>query len=88
MVHGSVAAYSVMVKQGFGHIVNVASLAGLIPVPALASYVASKYGVVGLSNVLRVEGADLGVRVTVVCPGLIRTPIFHTIAGKLTLSTV
>jgi short-subunit dehydrogenase len=62
-----------MVKQGFGHIVNTASLAGLVPVPSSISYVATKYGVVGISNALRVEGANYGVKVSVVCPGLIDT---------------
>ncbi|MGD9320476.1 MAG: SDR family oxidoreductase [Desulfobacteraceae bacterium] len=78
VVHGVAAAYPLMVKQGHGHIVNTASIAGLIPFPVEVSYVASKYGVVGLSNALRVEGADLGVNVSVVCPGLIKTPIFYT----------
>jgi len=74
-VNGVLAAYPVMVKQGFGHIVNTASLAGLIPVVALTSYTTSKYGIVGLSNALHIEGALHGVKVSVVCPGLIRTPI-------------
>lgn len=78
VVNGVAAAYPLMVDQGHGHIINTASIAGLIPFPAEISYVASKYGVVGLSNALRVEGADLGVNVSVVCPGLIRTPIFYT----------
>ena len=78
VVNGVAAAYPLMVDQGHGHIINTASIAGLIPFPVEVSYVASKYGVVGLSNALRVEGADLGVNVSVVCPGLIRTPIFYT----------
>lgn len=78
VVNGVVAAYPLMVKQGFGHIVSTSSLAGLIPIPSLASYVTSKHGVVGLSTALRLEGADLGVKVSVVCPGLVRTPIMHT----------
>lgn len=77
VVHGVAAAYPLMVKQGFGHIINTASAAGLIPTPGEISYTASKYGVVGLSHVLRVEGADLGVKVSVVCPGFIETPIFY-----------
>jgi NAD(P)-dependent dehydrogenase (short-subunit alcohol dehydrogenase family) len=77
VVNGVAAAYPLMVEQGHGHIINTASIAGLIPFPVQVSYVASKYGVVGLSNALRVEGADLGVNVSVVCPGLIRTPIFY-----------
>ena len=76
VINGISAAYPVMVDQGFGHIVNTASLEGLIPFPGTVSYVASKYGVVGLSNALRVEGADLGVKVSVVCPGYIKTAIF------------
>jgi NAD(P)-dependent dehydrogenase (short-subunit alcohol dehydrogenase family) len=77
-VNGVVAAYPVMVKQGFGHIINTASLAGLVPAGGEISYTASKYGIVGLSNALRVEGADLGVKVSVICPGFIETPILYT----------
>jgi NAD(P)-dependent dehydrogenase (short-subunit alcohol dehydrogenase family) len=76
VVHGVCAAYPVMAAQGFGHIVNTASLAGLTPFPGELSYTASKYGVVGLTMGLRVEGADLGVKVSVVCPGIIDTPIY------------
>jgi len=78
VVNGVAAAYPMMVKQGHGHIINTASIDGLIPFPGMVSYVASKYGVVGLSNALRIEGADLGVKVSVVCPGYIKTPIFQT----------
>lgn len=74
-LNGVLAAYPLMVEQGSGHIVNTASLAGLVPVAALTSYTTSKHGVVGLSNALRIEGALHGVKVSVVCPGLIRTPI-------------
>jgi NAD(P)-dependent dehydrogenase (short-subunit alcohol dehydrogenase family) len=77
VINGVAAAYPTMVKQGFGHIVNTSSIAGLAPIPGTIGYVASKYGVVGLSNSLRVEGADLGVKVSVVCPGYIKTAIFH-----------
>ena len=78
VINGIDAAYPIMVRQGFGHIVNTASIEGLIPFPGTVSYAASKYGVVGLSNSLRIEGADLGVKVSVVCPGYIKTAIFHT----------
>jgi short-subunit dehydrogenase len=78
MLYGSVLAYKIMAKQGFGHIVNTSSLEGLVPFPETVSYVTSKFGVVGLSLGMRVEGADLGVKVSVVCPGYIRTPIFET----------
>ena len=76
VIHGVDAAYPIMVKQGFGHIVNTASIEGLVPFPGTASYAASKYGVVGLSESLRIEGEDLGVKVSVVCPGYVKTNIF------------
>ena len=78
VIHGVAAAYPLMVRQGCGHIVNVASVAGLVPLPGEISYVASKYAVVGLSHTLRAEAADLGVKVSVVCPGKIETPIYET----------
>jgi NAD(P)-dependent dehydrogenase (short-subunit alcohol dehydrogenase family) len=78
-VHGVAAAYRVMAKQGFGHIVNTSSLAGLVPSPGEISYTASKYAVVGLSESLRIEAKDLGVKVSVVCSGLIDTPFLRNI---------
>ena len=84
VVYGSTAAYSVMIKQGFGHIVNTASLAGLVSVSTATPYAAAKHGVVGFSISLREEAADLGVKITVVCPGQVRTP-FH---DSLTLANV
>ena len=77
-VNGVAAAYPRLVRQGFGHIVNIASGAGLVTPPGLASYTASKHGVVGLSLALRIEGADLGVNVSVVCPGFVQTPIYQS----------
>lgn len=75
VVNGVIAAYPRMVAQGHGHIVNVASMAGLAPTPLTAAYSMTKHGVVGLSTTLRPEAALKGVRVTVVCPGAIETPI-------------
>ncbi len=77
-IYGSIAAYKQMIKQGFGHIVNTASVAGLFPAPTETAYVTTKHGVVGLSISLRLEGAGLGVKVSVVCPGFIRTELFDT----------
>lgn len=75
VIHGVACAYPQMVKQGFGHIINTASIEGLVPTPLTSSYVASKFAVVGLSEALRAEGADLGVKVSVVCPGYTKTAI-------------
>ncbi len=85
VLYGTRAAYQLMVRQGFGHIVNTASIAGLMSAPTMVSYTASKYAVVGLSTALRIEAADLGVKVSVVCPGYVRTGLFEaTIALKAT----
>jgi NAD(P)-dependent dehydrogenase (short-subunit alcohol dehydrogenase family) len=75
VVNGVVAAYPVMIRQGFGHIVNTASLAGLVPTPGATGYATTKHAVVGLSTSLRSEAASRGVKVSVVCPGIIDTPI-------------
>ncbi len=75
--NGVQAVYPRMIEQGFGHIVNVASTAGLIPAPGLVSYAATKHAVVGLSNSLRCEAAEYGIRVSALCPGFLRTPILQ-----------
>ncbi len=75
VINGVVAAYPRMVARGRGHIVNTASSAGLLPSPGLVPYSVTKHGVVGLSVGLRLEGARHGIRVSVVCPGLIETPL-------------
>ncbi len=79
VMHGVVAAYPRMLAAGEGQIVNVASLAGLIPSPFLAAYSASKHAVVGLSLSLAAEAAGTGVSVTCVCPGFTETPILDGI---------
>ena len=62
-----------MRERGEGHIVNTASMAGLIASARLGEYTASKFAVVGLSEVLRAEMEAYGVGVSVLCPGLVRT---------------
>jgi NAD(P)-dependent dehydrogenase (short-subunit alcohol dehydrogenase family) len=77
VVNGVQAAYPVMFKQGFGHIVNTSSMAALAPFPFEVAYVATKYAVVGLSTAMRIESISRGIRVSVICPGVIRTPILR-----------
>ena len=77
VINGVQAAYPMMMKQGFGHIVNTASMAGLMPGPGNVAYTTTKHAVVGLSTSLRAEAAPIGVRVSVLCPGVIRTPILE-----------
>ncbi|MBI5309818.1 MAG: SDR family oxidoreductase [Actinobacteria bacterium] len=78
VVHGTSAAYKHMYKQKSGHIVNTASLAGLVPSPLLSPYSATKFGVVGLSDSLRVEAQGTGVKVTALCPGFIESGIYDS----------
>jgi len=75
VVAGSLAAYRVMKEQRSGHIVNIASASVFTCDPLLAPYVTSKYGVVGLTRVLAMEAEAYSVRVSLVCPGNIRTPM-------------
>jgi NAD(P)-dependent dehydrogenase (short-subunit alcohol dehydrogenase family) len=77
VIHGVHAALPVMLHQGYGQIVNMASAAGLVPRPGMVPYAAIKYAVVGLSTSLRYEVEDLGIRVNVVCPFHVATGIFQ-----------
>ena len=69
-----------MIQHGRGHIVNIASAAGLLGIPRLTDYCASKFGLVGFSDSLRLElksrGLD-GIKVTCVCPSYIGTGMFE-----------
>jgi short-subunit dehydrogenase len=65
-----------MIERRSGHVCNVASMAGLMPVPHNAVYSATKHAVVGLTRSLRLELADHGVEVSVVCPGFVRGGMF------------
>lgn len=78
VVNGIRAAYPHMIAAGGGHIVNTASLAGLVPSPLLAPYGMTKHAVVGLSVSLRAEASLHGVRVSALCPGPTETPILDS----------
>lgn len=77
-IHG-VRAFAPRLKaRGAGRIVNVASASGFCNLPALAAYGTTKYAVVGLSEALRAELLPFGVKVSVVCPGFVRTSILES----------
>jgi NAD(P)-dependent dehydrogenase (short-subunit alcohol dehydrogenase family) len=81
-IHGCHYFYLRMIEQGGGgHIVNTASIGGLTPIPSMAAYCCTKYGVVGLSETLRAEAALHGIGVSVICPGPTATNIAKT--GKM-----
>lgn len=75
VVNGCRAVWPVMRDQKFGKIVNVSSLAGLIPGGLMTSYNASKWAVTGFTLGLRSEAADYGIEVNCFCPGFVETPI-------------
>jgi NAD(P)-dependent dehydrogenase (short-subunit alcohol dehydrogenase family) len=75
VIHGTREAVKRMRPRGSGHIVNIASIAGRIGVSHLATYCASKHGVVGLSEAMRNELRGSGVEITVVMPGLVSTEL-------------
>lgn len=75
VILGSSVAAREFKKQGQGHIVNIASLAGVAPIPGIALYSASKFAVRGFTLALAAEVKDSGVLVTVVCPDAVKTPM-------------
>lgn len=83
VLHGTLAVYPRMIEQGFGHIVNTASSTALLPTPGSALYSATKYAVLGFSTALREEARLFGVRVSVVCPGFVRTNLTSNSASIL-----
>jgi NAD(P)-dependent dehydrogenase (short-subunit alcohol dehydrogenase family) len=75
VIHGTQEAIRRMRPRGSGHIVNVASLAGRAAAPGLATYCATKHGVIGLSEAARAELRGSGIEVTVVMPGFASTEL-------------
>ena len=72
------AAFPWLAASDKGAIVNVASAAGLRPIPDRAAYTASKAGLIMLSKSLALDWADEGIRVNAVCPGAVQTELFAT----------
>lgn len=75
VIHGVKVFLPLLVEQGEGHIVNTASMGGLISGPPEGLYTTTKFAVVGLSEALLLEVADRGVGVSVLCPGLVDTKL-------------
>ncbi|MCB0593791.1 MAG: 3-hydroxybutyrate dehydrogenase [Lewinellaceae bacterium] len=73
--HTSKAVWPGMKKRGFGRIINIASVHGLRASEYKAAYVAAKHGIIGLTKVLALEGAPLGITCNAICPGYVRTPL-------------
>ena len=77
VINGTQIGYNLMKKQGFGHIVNTASAAGLGPSPISSAYATTKHAVVGLTTSLHYEAEEYGIKVSALCPTFVDTPIFE-----------
>ncbi|MFF2552449.1 SDR family oxidoreductase [Nocardia sp. NPDC058058] len=88
LIHGMRAVAPGMVDRGRGHIINVASLAGKIPIAGLAVYNASKFAAVGLSAATRLEFEPYGVSVSTVMPSAVRTRLSSGLALGAGMPTV
>lgn len=79
VVRGARAVVPLFKRQGDGHLVNIASMAGLLAPPGMSSYNVAKTGVVSLSETLYGELAPYGIRVTCVCPSFFRTNLMESL---------
>lgn len=73
--HTSKAVWKGMKEQKFGRIINIASAHGLVASEFKSAYVAAKHGLVGLTKVLALEGAEFGITANSICPGYVKTPL-------------
>lgn len=73
--HGTAAALPYMQKEGWGRIINIASVHGQVASTNKSAYVAAKHGVVGLTKVTALENAEQGITCNAICPGWVRTPL-------------
>jgi NAD(P)-dependent dehydrogenase (short-subunit alcohol dehydrogenase family) len=88
VIAGNREAMRRMVPRGRGHIVNIASIAGRNGFPHLATYCATKHGVVGLSEALRAELRGTGVEITVVMPALVNTELTSGVPAARGVKTI
>ena len=73
--HAIRTAFAGMKERQWGRIVNIASAHGLVASPFKSAYVAAKHGVIGLTKVVALEGAEFGVTANAICPGYVWTPL-------------
>jgi 3-hydroxybutyrate dehydrogenase len=64
-----------MINNQWGRIINIASAHGLVGSPFKSAYVAAKHGMLGLTKVVALEAAELGITCNAICPGYVYTPL-------------
>lgn len=73
--YASKAVFRDMKEQNFGRIINISSVHGIRTSDYKSAYVTAKHGVIGLTKVLALEGAEFGINANPVCPGYVKTPL-------------
>jgi 3-hydroxybutyrate dehydrogenase len=76
--HASRAALPLMKAKGWGRVINIASVHGLVASPFKSAYVTAKHGVVGFTRTLALETAGKGITCNAICPGFVLTPLVET----------
>lgn len=75
--HTMHTAIPIMQKNGWGRIINIASVHGLVASTNKSAYVAAKHGMIGLTKVAALENADKGITANSICPGWVETPLIN-----------
>lgn len=77
------AVMPVMKQQASGHIINISSIAGFVPMPSNSAYCATKAGVNLFTDALRMELAPYNIRISLICPGPVKTEFQETLVNKI-----
>ncbi len=77
VINGTTAIVPIMKKQKYGYIINTSSIAGLMPFKGQTLYNTTKYAITGFSLTLGKELENENIKVSIICPGMIKTRIFY-----------